>query len=92
MEELSQKRIDDLRKPEKGNTYWLIFGFISAVLGGILGIFIGWFHSTFKKTDPKGQRVYVYDYPTRKTGQQIFWIGIISLIIWVIGLFFGVQL
>ena len=85
VEELRQKRIDDLRKPEKGHTGWLIFGFISAILGGLLGIFIGWFHWTFKKTDPTGQRVYAYNEQTRKTGQRIFRIGLVSSIIWIIG-------
>ncbi len=71
-EELGQKRIDDLRKPEKGNTGWLIFGLISAILGGLFGVFIGWFHWTFKKTDPTGRRIYAYDQKTRIRGQQIF--------------------
>ena len=85
VEELRQKRIDELRKPEKGHKGWLIFGFISAILGGLLGIFLGWFHWTFKKTDPTGQRVYAYDQQTRKIGQGIFWIGLVSFIVWIIG-------
>mgnify|MGYP006180187279 FL=1 len=85
VEELQQKRIDELRKPEKGHKGWLIFGFISAILGGLLGIFLGWFHWTFKKTDPTGQRVYAYDQQTRKIGQGIFWIGLVSFIVWIIG-------
>ena len=84
VEELQQKRIDELRKPEKGHKGWLIFGFISAILGGLLGIFLGWFHWTFKKTDPTGQRVYAYDQQTRKIGQGIFWIGLVSFIAWII--------
>jgi len=84
VEELRQKRIEDLRKPEKGHTGWLIFGFISALLGGLFGVFIGWYHWTFKKTDPTGQRVYAYDPMTRKRGQQIFWLGLVFLFIWTI--------
>lgn len=84
IEELRQKRIYDLRKPEKGHKGWLIFGFISALLGGLLGIFIGWFYLTFKKTDPTGQQFYAYDKKTRIRGQQIFWLGLISLFIWIV--------
>lgn len=84
VEELRHKRIDDLRKPEKGHTGWIIFGFVSALFGGLLGIFIGWFYLTFKKTDPRGQQFYAYDKKTRIRGQQIFWLGLISLIIWTI--------
>src|SRR5690554_4395036 len=88
VEELRQKRIDDLRKPEKVHTGWIIFGFISTLFGGLLGIFIGWFYLTFKKTDPTGQRFYAYDQKTRIRGQQIFWLGLISLIIWIISWMF----
>jgi hypothetical protein len=83
IEEIKQKRIEDVRKPEKGHVGWLIFGFISAILGGLLGIFIGWFHWNFKKTDTTGQRVYAYDQQTRKIGQIIFWIGLVSMIYWI---------
>lgn len=86
VKELRQKRTDELRKPEKGQTGWLIFGFLLALLGGLLGVFMGWFYWTFKKTDPTGQRVYAYDSKTRKAGQSVFWIGIFSQIIWIIGL------
>ena len=83
IEEIIQKRIEDLRKPEKGHVGWLIFGLISAILGGLLGIFIGWFHWDFKKTDPTGQQFYAYDQQTRKTGQIIFWIGLVATIYWI---------
>jgi hypothetical protein len=83
IEKIKQKRIEDLRTPEKGHIGWLIFGFISAVLGGLLGIFIGWFHWDFKKTDPTGQQFYAYDQQTRKTGQIIFWIGLVATIYWI---------
>lgn len=89
IEELRQKRIDDIRKPEKGHKGWLIFGFITALLGGILGIFIGWFHFTFKKTDPTGQQFYAYDTKTRRRGQQIFWLGLISFFIWIVSWIYG---
>jgi hypothetical protein len=81
--ELRLKRIEESIRQEKGHTGWLIFGFISAFLGGIFGIFIGWFHWSFKKTDLTGKQVYAYDYPTRKIGEKIFWIGIVSLIVWI---------
>tara|TARA_B110000196_G_C20864549_1_gene529011 strand:- start:3 stop:656 length:654 start_codon:yes stop_codon:yes gene_type:complete len=83
IEKIKQKRIEDLRTPEKGHIGWLIFGFISAILGGLLGIFIGWFHWDFKKTDPTGQQFYAYDQQTRKTGQIIFWIGLVATIYWI---------
>jgi hypothetical protein len=79
LEKLKEQRKEEFLKPEKGHSGWLIFGFISAILGGIFGICIGWFHWTFKKTVPTGERVYAYDLPTRRTGKTIFWVGVLSL-------------
>jgi len=83
IQNIKQKRIKELRKPEKGHTGWLIAGFISAILGGLLGVFIGWFHWNFKKPDTTGQQVYAYDQQTRKVGQIIFCIGLIATIYWI---------
>jgi len=80
---LKEKKIAALSKAEKGHKGWLIFGFISAVLGGFLGIFIGYHHFKFKKSIPTGERVYAYDAETRKTGLRIFYIGMIALLFWL---------
>lgn len=84
VEELWQKRIDDIRKPEKGKTAWLVFGYISAILGGLLGMLIGWVHWTLKKTDPTGQQIFAYDEKTRKTGKQIFLLGVVFAVVWLV--------
>ena len=90
VEEIRQNRIANLRKPEQGQIGWLIFGFISAIFGGLFGVFIGWFHWRFKKTDPTGQRIYAFNEKTRKRGQVIFWLGLISFIIWAV--YFGLSI
>jgi hypothetical protein len=87
--EISQEKIDHLKKeriatlstPEKGNAGWIALGYITALLGGLLGIFIGWHLLSFKKTLPNGQRVYEYDINSRKHGQIILIIGIVCLAI-----------
>lgn len=84
VEEIRQNRIANLRKPEQGQIGWLIFGSITALLGGLFGVFFGWFYWRFKKTDPTGQRIYAFNEKTRKRGQIIFWLGLISFIIWTI--------
>ncbi|MCT4602019.1 MAG: hypothetical protein N4A59_03795 [Marinifilum sp.] len=83
-QELRNKKIEKLRKAEKGHRGWLIFGFISAIFGGLLGIFIGYHHFKFKKTIPTGERIYAYDAQTRKRGLHIFYVGIVALIFWII--------
>ena len=58
---LREKRIEELSRPEKGHNGWLIFGYIFAFMGGLLGIFIGHHLYRFKKRLPTGERVYAYD-------------------------------
>jgi len=84
IQKFKEKRIEKLSQPEKGNTGWLIFGFISAVMGGLLGIFIGHHHCYFKKQLPTGERVYAYNELARRIGFKIYSVGIISFIFWVI--------
>lgn len=90
-QELKDKRIAEFSQPEKGHRGWLIFGFVSAILGGILGIFIGYHHFSFKKTIPTGEKVYAYDSETRSTGFCIFYIGVFAFIIWTVSMivYFG---
>lgn len=92
IKELKTKRITELSQPEKGHKGWLIFGYISAVLGGFLGIFIGYHHFKFKKSVPTGDRVYAYDAMTRKTGLQIFYIGIIAVVFWILVWVFNIEI
>jgi hypothetical protein len=81
---INQKRIHDLKAPDAPQTSWIIIGYICALAGGLLGIFIGWFLTTYKKTLPNGERVYEYSENDRKQGRRIFYIGIVVLAIAVI--------
>lgn len=84
---LKDKRMQELRQPEEGKKAWTIIGFISALLGGFVGIFIGYHFFLFKKTLPNGERVFVYDTPTRQNGMYIFYIGILASVFSVIAAF-----
>jgi len=81
---ISKKRIAELEQPDPPQTGWIIIGYIVAFLGGLLGIFIGWYLTTFKKTLPNGERVYEYSEQDRKHGRRIFYIGIVVLVIGVV--------
>jgi hypothetical protein len=76
IELLKQQRIRELAKPEESQRAWIYAGYIFSLLGGLLGIFIGWHLSSFKKTLPNGQRVYGYAEADRKHGSRILIIGI----------------
>lgn len=84
LDEMKEQRLADIRKPEKAHKGWLAFGLISAILGGLFGILIGYYFWDFKKTDPTGHRYFVYNESVRNQGKNIFFIGIISLTFWII--------
>jgi hypothetical protein len=73
---INEKRIEELKVPDPPQTLWIIIGYIFAFTGGLLGLFIGWYLLSFKKTLPDGERVYEYSARDRKHGRMIFYISI----------------
>ena len=73
---INEKRIEELKVPDPPQTLWIIIGYIFAFTGGLLGLFIGWYLLSFKKTLPDGERVYEYSERDRKHGRMIFYISI----------------
>jgi hypothetical protein len=74
---LKNERLKDLAKPEGNQKPWIIGGYVFSILGGFLGLIIGYFLWTSKKTLPNGQKVYSYSENDRKHGKYIFYIGLI---------------
>ena len=74
---LKNERLKDLAKPEGNQKPWIIAGYIFALLGGFLGLIIGYFLWTSKKTLPNGKKVYSYAANDRTHGKYIFYIGLI---------------
>ncbi|MET1260548.1 hypothetical protein ABV409_14475 [Flagellimonas sp. DF-77] len=83
LQALKKQRIEQLAKPEESQKAWIMAGYIFAILGGLLGILIGYFLWTAKKTLPNGQKVYTYSEKDRKQGKMIF---ILALVIFPIAL------
>ncbi|MEM9833348.1 MAG: hypothetical protein AAF944_22135 [Bacteroidota bacterium] len=81
---LKKKRNEELSEPEKSQRAWIYAGYLFSLLGGILGIFIGWHLMTFKKTLPNGHRVYGYVNSDRKHGKVILILGFVFTILWLI--------
>lgn len=88
---LKKQRYEQLAKPEENKPVWIFVGFISAILGGVLGLFIGWHLMSFKKTLPNGQRVYGYTTSDRKKGQTIFFLGLFFTFLWLLILFTDLE-
>lgn len=74
---LRKQRLEELAKPEENQRPWIIAGYFFSILGGFLGIIIGYFLWTSKKTLPNGLKVFSYGEKDRAHGKIIFYIGII---------------
>ena len=59
-------------KKRSGSTGWIIFGFIFAVLGGVIGIAMGAHYAWWGKN---------YDENTRKNGKIMMGIGVVFFLI-----------
>jgi ATP-dependent Lon protease len=79
-----EKRIEELKVTEPSQTGWIVIGYLFALLGGLLGLFIGWYLKSSKKTLPNGERVYEYSERDRWHGAVIFYISVVALILSVI--------
>lgn len=84
---INKKRIEELKAPDQPQNYWIVVGYLFALCGGVLGIFIGWHLSTYKKTLPNGERVFQYIERDRKQGRRMFYLSILVVI-----LIFGYKL
>jgi hypothetical protein len=80
----SEKRIAELKQPERSETTWVTFGYVFAIIGGVLGFFIGWELWNSKKTLPNGEQVYTYTEGDRKHGKQIFYLSALGLVIGIV--------
>jgi hypothetical protein len=73
---IRQLRIDDLSNPEPAQAGYIALGYISSVLGGLLGIAIGYQLNTSKNTLPNGEQVYAYRKRDRQHGKRMFFLGL----------------
>jgi len=80
LETLKREKIAKLEQPEKPQTLWIVIGYVCALVGGVFGIFIGWYLSRGQKTLPNGEQVYIFSLNDRKQGSRIFVLGIITLL------------
>lgn len=73
---MRKERLKQLSEPESNQSAWILAGYFFALTGGLLGILIGFFLWTSKKTLPNGQKVYMYSKKDRSNGLIIFLIGL----------------
>jgi hypothetical protein len=86
--EKREERIEELSEPEGGQTFWIIIGYVSALIGGFFGLLIGYFLWKTMRKIPDGTKVPNYHETVRSHGKNIFFI---SLIIFPVSVFLRVA-
>jgi len=74
---IRKKRKEELNRFKEINVAWIIFGYISSFLGGVVGIAIGIYIWRTSKTLPDGTKHYTFSESNRAHGKAITIIGII---------------
>lgn len=80
-DKIKQERFSELAEAKKADKYYVIVGYVLAILGGVLGFIIGLHLSSSKKTLPNGKQIYEFTEKDRKNGKEIMFIGIIMTVV-----------
>lgn len=81
LKHLNAVRIDSLSQPEKRQSGAVRAGYLFALLGGLIGLAIGWNLYTSKKTLPDGKSMFTYQQADRNHGLRIMIIGTMVFIL-----------
>lgn len=75
-----QTHLDDF-KEKPGDDLFITLGLVMALLGGLVGIVMGFTYSQSTRISPTGEKLHVYDKPTRDKGRLMIIIGFFSFVI-----------
>ena len=75
LQQLRQQHTEELSAPDPSPTGWIVAGYVLALLGGVIGMGIGWSLWHYRKTLPDGRQVPGYAPHDQAHGQRIFWLG-----------------
>ena len=78
---LRQQHTAALAAPSPNSSGWVRAGYVLALLGGLLGVAIGWSLWHDRKTLPDGRQVATYSAADQAHGQRIFWLGVAVLLL-----------
>lgn len=81
-ERIIEKR-KDIKVGKAAPTWLLVFGWGCALLGGLIGIGIGYSLSYMKEETPEG-RFYTYDESSRRRGGQLLIFSVVMLVVWIV--------
>lgn len=78
--EIEQHRVarkKKLAEPQNGQTAWIVIGYIFAVLGGFIGMLLGYSLWKARKRMPDGEKMPAYTEDVRNHGKIIFFIALV---------------
>ncbi len=90
-EKMRQQRMQELEKPIDASSSFLILGYAFAILGGFIGLMIGFQITTYSKRLPDGRKVHHYTLKTRKKGQWILGLSMLVSLAMVIAYFWWMS-
>ncbi|MGJ8684071.1 MAG: hypothetical protein ACSHWW_05590 [Nonlabens sp.] len=80
---LRKTRLDELSQPEKSQKAFIYAGYIFALLGGFIGMIIGYMLWTSKKTLPDGKQIFNYSAKDRRQGLTLFIVSVVFFLFYV---------
>jgi len=84
---LRQHRTAEMAKPEPSQKAWIVAGYLFALLGGFLGLVIGWHLRYHQKPLPDGRQVLAYSAQDRRHGLRILVLGFFGLLLTILSKF-----
>jgi len=79
-----EKYVEQLTKGKEASEWMIMLGYFSALLGGLLGLAMGWCLVRMKTTLPNGKQVYTYNEKCRKNGERMVIISVVVIIITIV--------
>lgn len=82
--ELQEKRIEELKQHTELPTWLIVTGFVCACLGGMLGLLLGLYIVSAKKTLPNGEVFYQYNQKNRQLGRWMIGLALVVVLIIIV--------
>lgn len=81
---IHEQREAELHQPARPQTAWIIFGYMMALAGGVIGIAIGLQLYNEQKKLPDGEKIYTYSDRDRKHGRRIYTLGLVVIGVFIV--------
>jgi hypothetical protein len=78
---IKEEKLAQSARPESVSKTLINLGYFFALLGGFIGIVIGYSICYSKKTLPNGEQIFVYNQENRRHAKNIFHLGIIFFLV-----------